>query len=109
MVNWSDPQIIGAQAAAFVKILLVLLGMYAWEFLNTMSFDYNLLVKYEDFKVRIPACLVFQVLIRALDSGTIVAKCECMILSSPENVGGTYPFSSGRAYTWFADTLFWSH
>ncbi|KAG8747919.1 hypothetical protein FRC10_010538 [Ceratobasidium sp. 414] len=51
MINWSDPQVIAAQAGAFVKILLVLLGMYAWEVLNTMTFDYNLLVKWKDFKV----------------------------------------------------------
>ncbi|KAG8681985.1 hypothetical protein FRC08_015267 [Ceratobasidium sp. 394] len=51
MVNWSDPEVVAGQAAAFVKILLVLLGMYAWELLNTMTFDYNLLVKWKDFKV----------------------------------------------------------
>ena len=51
MVNWSDPVNIAAQAQAFVQVLLVLLGIYAWEILNTMSFDYNLLVKWRDFKV----------------------------------------------------------
>lgn len=50
MVNWSDPQLIELQAAAFVKVLLVLLGIYGWEFLETLSFDYKLLVKWRDFK-----------------------------------------------------------
>lgn len=51
MVNWSDPQTIAAQAQAFVQVLLVLLGLYAWEVLNTLKFDHNLLVKWRDFKV----------------------------------------------------------
>lgn len=51
MINWSDPVNIAAQAQAFVQVLLVLLGLYAWEVLNTLTFDYNLVVKWKDFKV----------------------------------------------------------
>jgi len=50
MINWSDPAVIATQAQAFVQVLLVLLGLYAWEVLNTLTFDYNLLVKWKNFK-----------------------------------------------------------
>jgi hypothetical protein len=56
MVNWSDPAVVAGQGAAFVQVLLVLLGLYAWEVLNTLSFDYNILLKWRDFKVS-PLCV----------------------------------------------------
>ncbi|EUC65385.1 transmembrane protein, putative [Rhizoctonia solani AG-3 Rhs1AP] len=44
MVNWSDPEVVGKQAAVFAQLLLVLLGLYTWEIFNSLEFDYNLVV-----------------------------------------------------------------
>jgi hypothetical protein len=77
MVNWSDPDAIAGQAAAFMQVLLVLLGLYAWEVLNTMSFDYNILVKWRDIKVSFPISTWFiapRVLIDFVYCGLIVAN-----------------------------------
>lgn len=51
MVNWSDPVVIGKQAQAFAQVLLVMLGVYSWEVLNTLEFDYKIFAKWKDFKV----------------------------------------------------------
>lgn len=50
MVNWSDPVVMGKQAQAFAQILLVMLGVYCWEVLNTLQFDYKILTKWREFK-----------------------------------------------------------
>ncbi|KAF8680528.1 hypothetical protein RHS04_04132 [Rhizoctonia solani] len=50
MVNWSDPEIIGKQAAAFSQLLLVLLGLYTWEVFNSLDFDYSIIANWRDFK-----------------------------------------------------------
>ncbi|KAG8691792.1 hypothetical protein FRC11_009557 [Ceratobasidium sp. 423] len=50
MINWSDPEIVAKQAAAFAQLLLVLLGLYTWEVFNTLEFDYNILVNWREFK-----------------------------------------------------------
>ncbi|KDN37797.1 hypothetical protein RSAG8_09952, partial [Rhizoctonia solani AG-8 WAC10335] len=50
MVNWTDPQVVGQQAATFAQLLLILLGLYAWEVFNTLDFDYHILVNWREFK-----------------------------------------------------------
>ncbi|QRV76416.1 hypothetical protein RhiJN_04431 [Ceratobasidium sp. AG-Ba] len=85
MVNWSDPHIIEVQAGAFVKILLVLLGLYAWEFLESLSFDYSLFVKWRDFKVRQAVYLtcrysILLALIMLNVATSITYKVDCQAL-----------------------------
>ncbi|CAE6522150.1 unnamed protein product [Rhizoctonia solani] len=50
MINWSDPEVVTKQAAAFAQLLLVLLGLYTWEVFNTLEFDYNILLNWREFK-----------------------------------------------------------
>ncbi|KAB5593402.1 Transmembrane protein [Ceratobasidium theobromae] len=50
MVNWSDPQVVAKQAQVFAQVLLAMLGLYSWEVLNTMTFDYKLAVNWKEFK-----------------------------------------------------------
>ncbi|KAB5596199.1 hypothetical protein CTheo_471 [Ceratobasidium theobromae] len=50
MVNWSDPATIMAQAAVFTQLLWVLLGVIAWEFVSTFTFDIRTVRKWKDFK-----------------------------------------------------------
>ncbi|CAE7230200.1 unnamed protein product [Rhizoctonia solani] len=50
MVNWSDPEVVGQQAATFAQILFVLLGLYTWEVFNSLDFDYGLIVGRREFK-----------------------------------------------------------
>ncbi|CAE6449931.1 unnamed protein product [Rhizoctonia solani] len=50
MLDWTDPEIVTKQAAAFAQLLLVLLGLYTWEVFNTLEFDYNIIVNWREIK-----------------------------------------------------------
>ncbi|CAL1708774.1 unnamed protein product [Somion occarium] len=39
MTNWSDPEVIAAQNAAFVKLVHAFVGLYFWEFIISIDFD----------------------------------------------------------------------
>ncbi|KAF8609520.1 hypothetical protein BDV93DRAFT_602180 [Ceratobasidium sp. AG-I] len=85
MINWSDPVNIAAQAQAFVQVLLVLLGLYAWEVLNTMRFDYNLLVKWRDFKWPMAvyficrySLLIALIMLNVASSVTYMLNCQVL-------------------------------
>jgi len=43
MVNWQDPGIISTEFSAFVKLIHVVDGIYIWEFICNLSFEWSLL------------------------------------------------------------------
>lgn len=60
MVDWSSPEEIARDADAFAKLIFVLFGLYTWEVVTTMRFEFNLY--FGTMKFRWP--LVFYFLLR---------------------------------------------
>lgn len=50
MVNWSDPAEILKDSTAFEKICMVCFGIYMWEFLTTLGFEWSILTGKRSFK-----------------------------------------------------------
>ncbi|KIO32231.1 hypothetical protein M407DRAFT_18801 [Tulasnella calospora MUT 4182] len=50
MVNWMDPARIQADAAVFSKLMLVCLGLYAWEVIVTFPYDMTIFTGKRKFK-----------------------------------------------------------
>ncbi|KAG9075158.1 hypothetical protein FS749_013194 [Ceratobasidium sp. UAMH 11750] len=113
MVNWSDPEVVAGQAAAFVKILLVLLGMYAWELLNTMTFDYNLLVKWKDFKWPMSVYFICRysillALIMLNVASSITYKLNCQVLYTIIQLFGNIAIGTSSALLMLRAIAIWS-
>ncbi|EPQ51635.1 hypothetical protein GLOTRDRAFT_141006 [Gloeophyllum trabeum ATCC 11539] len=50
MVNWHDPGVLAQQAAIFDRLNIYLFGLYGWEWLHTLSFEYALISGRMTFK-----------------------------------------------------------
>ncbi|KAI0074978.1 hypothetical protein K474DRAFT_1685531 [Panus rudis PR-1116 ss-1] len=50
MINWTDPAVIAAQAAAFTKFVHSVVGIYFWEYLISLDFDWSYLTGKRTFK-----------------------------------------------------------
>ncbi|KAG8893279.1 hypothetical protein FRB99_002089 [Tulasnella sp. 403] len=50
MVDWQDPKVIAADAQIFLKTMIAMLGLYAWEVLVTFRYDLSILTGKRQFK-----------------------------------------------------------
>lgn len=113
MVNWSDPQTIAAQAQAFVQVLLVLLGLYAWEVLNTLKFDHNLLVKWRDFKWPMAVYFICRysllvALIMLNVANSVTYKLNCQVLYTIIQLLGNIGIGTASALLMLRAIAIWS-
>jgi len=49
MVNWRDPNVVDAETVALIKFVHVIGGIYIWEFVSQLGFEYSVFTKKRKF------------------------------------------------------------
>jgi len=89
MTNWHDPSLMLAEFAALVKLIHVLSGMYIWEFIQGLEYEYSIITGRRKFTWTAPIYLagrwstLLLIIIEFLQLDTSFAiNCQAMITTS---------------------------
>ncbi|CAE6539349.1 hypothetical protein RSOLAG22IIIB_01352 [Rhizoctonia solani] len=114
MVNWSDPKVVAQQAATFAQLLLILLGLYAWEVFNTLEFDYHVLVNWREFKWPMAVYFVCRYsiwvgVIMLIVANNLTHQLNCQVFYTIIQLFGNIAIGTASALLMLRGIAIWRH
>ncbi|KAG8957783.1 hypothetical protein FRC03_009816 [Tulasnella sp. 419] len=113
MVSWQDPNTIAAHANAFNKLMFVNLGLYIWEMLCTMKYDFSVFSGRRKFKWPMTVyficryTLIFSI-IGVISSLNIKTKVNCQAMYLFNQITGNITIGSASTLLMLRTIAIWS-
>jgi hypothetical protein len=86
MVDWTSPTELASEGVIFKNLMHALIGLYAWEFLTSLDFEWELLTGKKRFRWPLVSFTIAGVYLRVLNVScrfsTLLVVTRCWVHSS---------------------------